>query len=300
MIELRLFYGRTKVSRDMKIARRLFISVDAVHDYLEAYQNEDGRLTPNHKGSEPILNKEESKKLAAHLENQVYTKVKDIQVYVQQTFQKHIALSTVLRWLKAKGFSYKKPVLRPKGVDVQKQEEFIKHYHQLMNEAAVNDDPVLFCDAVHPTQQTQASYGWFKRGKNKAIETTAGRKRLNLMGALNLHDMSLIKKSFETINGSATIEFFKEIERAYPKARTIHAVLDRAGYYTCREVEEHLKTSHIRIHFLPPRSPNLNPIERLWKIMHEYVSHNPVHAHFRDFKRALDIFFDQTMNSIKE
>ena len=57
MIELRLFYGRTKVSRDMKIARRLFISVDAVHDYLEAYQNEDGRLTPNHKGSEPILNR---------------------------------------------------------------------------------------------------------------------------------------------------------------------------------------------------------------------------------------------------
>lgn len=71
---------------------------------------------------------------------------------------------------------------------------------------------------------------------------------------------------------------------------------------TCEEVEKYLKTSRIRVHFLPPRSPNLNlnPIERLWKIMHEYVSHNRVYENFKAFKKALNRFFDVTMENINE
>ncbi len=283
-----------------EIAWRLFISVDAVHDYLEAYKEEDGRLTPNHKGSEPILTEAESTQLSAHLEAVVYTKAKDIQDHIRKTFSKEIATSTILQWLKTNKFSYKKPVLRPKGVDLQKQQEFIEHYENVMTETTLSGDPVLFGDGVHPTQQTQAAYGWFKVGKDKAIETTAGRKRVNLLGALNLSTMSLVRQSHETINGESAIKFFKVIEASYPNAINIHLILDRAGYFTCEEVRKYLATSRIRVHFLPPRSPNLNPIERLWKIMHEYVSHNRVHDKFKDFKKALDHFFDVTMGNIQE
>jgi len=31
---------------------------------------------------------------------------------------------------------------------------------------------------------------------------------------------------------------------------------------------------NIKLHFLPPYSPNLNPIERLWKVMNEKVRNN--------------------------
>ncbi|WP_408633529.1 transposase [Parachlamydia acanthamoebae] len=36
-----------------------------------------------------------------------------------------------------------------------------------------------------------------------------------------------------------------------------------------KKVEEYLKTSKIKIHYLPPYSPNLNPIERLWKVLRQ-------------------------------
>lgn len=36
-----------------------------------------------------------------------------------------------------------------------------------------------------------------------------------------------------------------------------------------KKLEEYLKTSKIQVHYLPPYSPNLNPIERLWKVMRE-------------------------------
>jgi transposase len=194
-----------------EIARRLFISFDAVHDYLAAYQNEEGRLTPNYKGAQPILTEAESNQLSIHLEERVYTKTKDIQAHILKKLGKEMGLTTIRTWLKDHKFSYKKPVLRPKGADIEKQQAFIELYGKIMNEAAMTGDPVLFVDAVHPTQQTQATYGWFKKGKDKEIETTAGRKRVNLIGALNLENMNLVRKDFETIDGQAVIKFLGKV-----------------------------------------------------------------------------------------
>ena len=139
-----------------------------------------------------------------------------------------------------------------------------------------------------------------KKKKEKPIETTAARKRINLVGAINLSTFFFIKEQFETINGASIIEFLKKIENAYPDAKQIHLFMDRAGYNTCVEVKTHLATSRIRVYFLPPRSPNLNPIERLWKLMHEYVSHNKVYENFQAFRKALFKFFDETMPNITD
>jgi len=47
----------------------------------------------------------------------------------------------------------------------------------------------------------------------------------------------------------------------------------------------------IRILYLPPYSPNLNPIERLWKFMKKKVTANRYFEEFGDFKKTLMEFF---------
>jgi len=234
------------------------------------------------------------------LQSQIYVKIKDIQAYVRETFQKDLAISTLFAWLQKHNFSYKKPKLIPKGVDLEAQEKFIAHYEAIMNQAVLDGDPVLFGDAVHPSQQTRAAYGWIKKGKDKQIETTSARKRVNLIGALNLECMSFCYQDFETIDSKAAITLFKKLEAAYPDARKIHLILDNAGYFTSEESQKYLEMSRLKVHYLPPRSPNLNPSERLWKIMHSYVSNNKIYEKFKDFKAALFEFFDTTLHSIKE
>lgn len=282
-----------------KIAEALFLNEETIRRHLHEYEKEK-KLTPHHKGSEPLLNEEEAKALAEHLEANTYVKIKDIQAYVQQRFKKTLGISTLYDWLKKHDFSYKKPKLVPKNVDLARQQEFIDHYEDLMNEASLEGDPVLFGDSVHPSQQVRPAYGWIKRGKDKPIETTGARKRVNLMGILNLETMTFGYQDFETINSQAAVEFLRKIEKMYPKAQKIHLIWDQAGYHTGREVKEFLKTSRIKIHYLPPRSPNLNPIERLWKIMHEYVSNNRTYEKFKHFKESLFYFFDKIMPNIKE
>jgi transposase len=56
-------------------------------------------------------------------------------------------------------------------------------------------------------------------------------------------------------------------------------------------VQQHLQTSKIILHFLPVYSPNLNPIERLWKWMKERVLYNTYYREFDDFKTAVLGFF---------
>lgn len=281
-----------------RIAEALFIDEGTVRSHLNIYE-EEKKLIPTYKGSKPKLNEEESQALCEHLESKIYLKIKDIQIYVAETFQKHLGISTLYDWLKTHNFSYKKPKFVPKNVDPIKQQAFIDFYEDLMNEASLEGDPVLFGDSVHPSQQVRPAYGWIKRGKDKPIETTGARKRVNLMGVLNLETMTFGYQDFETINGQAAVEFLKEIEQMYPHTQKIHLIWDQAGYHTCKEVKEFLKTSRIKVHYLPPRSPNLNPIERLWKIMHEYVSNNRTYEKFKHFKENLFQFFDNIMPNIK-
>jgi len=53
--------------------------------------------------------------------------------------------------------------------------------------------------------------------------------------------------------------------------------------------------SRIKLMFLPPYAPHLNPIKRLWGVMHEYVTHNKFYEHFNDFVEDILEFFEQTV-----
>ena len=262
---------------------------------FQAYEKEN-RFISNHKGSTPILNEEESSQLSRDLENDVYTKIKDIQAHILEKFKKKMSHTAIRIWLGKHEFSYKKPILMPANIDKNAQEEHIKLYEQIEKQASLNGEPVLFGDGVHPTSQTRPAYGWFKRKGGKIIEVKSGRKRVNILGFHDLSTTAVYFQEYETINGEAAIDALKFLESQYEKAKKIHLFLDNAGYFTCKEVKEFLKTSKIIVYYLPPRSPNLNPIERLWKLMHAYISNNKTYENFKDFKAAL---FDFLTHKVK-
>ena len=61
---------------------------------------------------------------------------------------------------------------------------------------------------------------------------------------------------------------------------------------------EAAKANAIVLHHLPPYSPNLNPIERLWKVMNEYVRNNRFFSSPKDFRDAISQFFEKTWGPI--
>jgi transposase len=140
---------------------------------------------------------------------------------------------------------------------------------------------------VHPTHNTKPAYGWIKTGERKEVSTNTGRQRLNLSGAIDIITKKVLVQRDDFLNAQSTISFLRKIEAAYPEAHRVHLFCDNARYYRNKEVTAYLVDSKIKMHFLPSYSPNLNPIERLWKLMNEEVLYNRYYESFTSFTDAV-------------
>ncbi len=119
-------------------------------------------------------------------------------------------------------------------------------------------------------------------------------------GAINLTTMQINYGHYDTINALSTIEFLKSVKSVYPLAPCIHVILDRSGYHRSEEVQNYAENNGFKIHFLPPYSPNLNSIERLWKVMNETVRNNRFFTSAKEFRTCMFGFFSDTLPQITQ
>lgn len=272
-----------------QIAKVLLISDQAVREHVHEYKA-CKKLKPESGGSEEKLSEEQSKQLTTHLETHTYLYVKDIVAYVASTFKVTYTVPGMRHWLRRHSFSYKKPSPVPGKADKEHQQQWLAEYEKL-RQGLPEDETICFTDGVHPTHNVQPAYGWIKTGVRKEIPTNTGRSRLNLSGIIDVISHKVLVAEDTTLNADSTIRFFQKVEAAYPTKTKIHVFCDNASYYRNKAVTQYLATSKIILHFLPPYSPNLNPIERLWKWMKERVIYNAYYEYFEEFKAAVMGFF---------
>ncbi|WP_193002747.1 MULTISPECIES: IS630 family transposase [Vibrio] len=264
-----------------------------INDYLQSE-----KLKPENGGSQSKLNAAETMALIEHLTDNTYFHTYQIVDYVQNQFQVTYTVAGMNKWLHHNGFSYKQPKGVPHKFNPEAQGAFIQYYQELKQ----LNEPILFLDAVHPSQATKITYGWLRKGQDKVIETTGSRTRLNFVGALNLADIAAtVTESYETINSESIARFFWKLKKEhYPLEQKIHVILDGAGYHRSQLVKDFARILNIELHYLPPYSPNLNPIERLWKVMHEHARNNVYFPTKASFKDAINRFFDVTLPKVAD
>ena len=278
------------------IAQALRIHPETVTQHITDWLNEE-KLKPENGGSVSNLTESQSKQLEYHVENNLYTRVVEICAYVQKTFGIAYTVSGLTKWLKQHDFRYKKPKMVPAKADIAQQEAFTDEYWKLVSEVPVNE-PIVFMDAVHPTMGTKTTEGWIKKGIDKPINQTASKTRINITGAIELETMKVISNQTESVNTESTVEFLQKIKDNYTDAAQIHVIADRASYHTSKKVKEFADQNSIVMHFLPAYSPNLNPIERLWKVMNEEVRNNRYFSLVKEFREAITDFFNNTVLNI--
>jgi transposase len=230
------------------------------------------------------LNQIQTEELITHIEASSYVNTADICLYVQDRYDIVYTVSGMTSWLHRNKFSYKQPKGTPAKADPKKQEQFIAEYNRLLN-SLPEDEPILFADGVHPTQATKLSYGWIRTGQDKLVATTGSRVRINIFGSLNLEDMSVLTTTHETIDSAAIGQHFEQLRDRYSSSKIIHLILDQGSYNTSGKTKELAEKHGIKLHYLPPYSPNLNPIERLWKVMNERARNNKFFATANSLKK---------------
>ena len=280
-----------------ELAQLTRLSPWTIEEYLKQYSAHNKTKNDPTGGSFSKLTEEETRELEDHLSKTTYLKVKKIIAYVKKRFGKQYSRSGMTHWLIHHGFTFKKPEKVPGKLDPIKQKQFIEEYKHLKASLGP-DDELRFLDAVHPEYQSQAVCGWIKKGECKTLQTTGKQKRLHFIGALSLEDMNVMVREYETIDADAIIHFFHQLE-SEKKQGLIHIVLDNAPAHKNRKVIDYLKTSRIRLHYLPPYSPNLNPIERLWKVFREMTLYNEYFSTCSEFFEKVRSFFADKVHRLQ-
>jgi transposase len=169
----------------------------------------------------------------------------------------------------------------PSKADPQAQAKFLNDKLFPLIELAKNSTVELFfMDASHFVMGGFAGRVWSV--VRKYVKTASGRKRYNVLGALNF-----ISKKIETVTNDSyitsiqVVELLVKLAKSYTKP--IKIVLDNARYQRCAVVKEKATELGIELVFLPTYSPNLNLIERVWKIVKSKVLNSAYHETFETF-----------------
>lgn len=95
------------------------------------------------------------------------------------------------------------------------------------------------------------------------------------------------------LNAQSVCELLLKIAEA-STGIPITVVLDNARYQHCTKVKEYAVTLGIELWFLPPDSPHLNIIERVWKLVKRKCLYSKYYEKFPEFKAAITNGLDNT------
>lgn len=276
-----------------KISEILLIDDDTVRNWQKQFEDKKfftDWLQNNYKSYSGKLTKDEHKMIEDFLKNNIISDSKHIVEFIKNTFAVIYSSSGIVPLLHRLGYEYKNTVLIPSNYSPEKQKEF-KVMYEALSENLKSDEAILFGDGVHPQHNTTCSKAWIKKGEMQEVKSNTGRSRVNIHGAYNPATQEIVIHEDETLNTENTKKFFRKIEAYYTDKVKIYLILDNARYYKNKEINEYLTTSRIEILYLPPYSPNLNLIERLWKFMRKKVINNKFYEKFALFKKTLLEFF---------
>jgi transposase len=165
-------------------------------------------------------------------------------------------------------------------------------------EARAGERAVFFVDAAHFVFGAFLGYLWcFVRCWIKA---PSGRQRFSVLGALNAVTHKVITVTTLTyINSESVCQLlFKLAELSLQVPITL--VLDNARYQRCTLVQSVANSLGIELLYLPPYSPNLNLIERLWKFVKKHCLYSKYYADFKAFTHAIEDCIANTQTTHKQ
>ena len=270
-----------------RVAKVLYLDDDTVRGWRKLYDERGiaGLEQFDAGGSSSRLATAQEEALKAYVAQALPRSTREIGAFIEREFGiVYESRSGLIALLHRLGLEYHKPEVIGRKLDEEKQQAFIEGYEKLLNSLGP-DEAVLFVDAVHPTHAARPVGCWAPKEEKLAIEQTTGRQRINIHGAIDLETGQTRMIEAETIDAASTIRLLESLEALYPLLTIIHVYLDNARYHHAKIVQAWLAQPgrRIRLHFIPPYCPHLNPIERLWGAMHKHVTHNKCYATSREF-----------------
>jgi transposase len=200
-----------------------------------------------------------------------------------------VSRETVRRWLHQEEVVWRRPrpVLRRQD---PRKEEILQELRRLLL-GLPDDETVVFEDEVDVNLNPKIGCMWMLRGEQAEVVTPGDNDKRYLAGSLHWRTGKLIATLGKKRDGALFTEHLDDLRHSLRRYKKIHIILDNAKFhYQSRPLYEFLgeHSGRFAFHFLPRYAPELNPIERVWWVLHEQITRN---HQCRSIEELVDLTF---------
>jgi transposase len=153
---------------------------------------------------------------------------------------------------------------------------------------------IFFFDESRFGTHSKIGHGWFKKGSRTAVNVKLGFENFYVYSAVNPRtgeDYTLI---FPNANSDCLNAYLDEFNR-YLGDREVMFILDGAGWHKANNLKVR---PNIELVFLPPYSPELNPVERFWQFIKDNTIKNQVYKTLKAIEDEVTQFLKGITNEI--
>ena len=273
----------------------LTIGDNTIRRYVKAY-HERGLKRYMEDGYVPYfgkLSEAAEQALIAHLDEYLYEDAQAVCAYVLERFEVRYTISGMRDLLHRLGFEYKQTKAVASKADEDAQCQFLEEtLPELLDEVKSGKAEVYYADGTHPTHNTKTGRGWIRKGQTFKVDCNSGRKRVNINAAVRATKPEhLVFDIADCINAQSTQRVCRKLLSKHP-GKIIYYVCDNAGYNRCRWLQEWAAGTRINFIFLPAYSPNLNQIERLWRLLRKKAINSVYYDSYDKFKNGIKHFLE--------
>lgn len=173
---------------------------------------------------------------------------------------------SVARLLHQLGLSPQRPLFRACQQDPERVEQWQQELFPALRERARQQGGVIyFLDESGVRSDHHAGTTWAPVGKTPVVRTTGARFSLNVIGAITPRGEFRFMTYAGTMHTEVFIDFLRRLLKDEEEC-PIHLVVDGHSVHRSRAVKKFVQATEgkLELHFLPPYSPELNPIEQVW------------------------------------
>lgn len=216
---------------------------------------------------------------------------KKLKQWVSEKLGHQISRTTLKNLLRQAGFSWKKSKKVLSKADPDKRAEFVAQFQTWFEAMCQGQVRIIYLDEVHLHQDMASGYRWSRTGQDDwvASHCPSLSQKINWYGAYDFSNGQCLIWHQDKCNSDTTVAFLHHLAQVWPQqpGQETLIIWDGAPWHNraaiVRQAAAELGFTLVQ---LPPYSPDLNPIEGLWKWMREDVTQHHCYQYLYQLEHA--------------
>jgi transposase len=210
---------------------------------------------------------------------------------VRERFGTTCCRETIRAALHRLGLSWKKAKKLLGRADPARRQASVERLQDVLAGACRDRHLLVYLDEAPIHQDTDLGYGWAERGRRLWVASSSPglSAKVSFYGLYLYNEAQVRLWPYPRANGEHTRDALRRLRAEYPD-RALIVLWDGAAYHRAGAVRDAAAALDIELMPLPGYSPDLMPVEALWRWLREDVTYHHCHASRDDLTRRVAAF----------